>query len=85
MRHNHPDYKGFVSTVLPRRVTFGEAQFTDSGLHKAVYVNNHHVARLSIAWDGLFTIYNNCGSSYAGYDLMNLIPFIGYSSEATEF
>lgn len=83
--HKHPDYKNFVSTVLPRRITFSEAQLTEDGLDKDIYMNNHHVAILSVAWTGLFTIYNNCGSTYSGYDLMNLLPFIGYSNEATEF
>ena len=87
--HKHPDYNGFVSTVLPRRVTLGEWEVMEHdgyymGSVTVVLINNHRVGSLQRV-EGKYHLYNDCGSKYSAYNFPELLPFIGYSSEATEF
>lgn len=88
MIHKHPDYKGFVSTVLPRRVTFGcwvKNAFCETS---DVFLNNHKVGHIN-KWlkdgDVAYHLYNEVGSDYSAYNLLELLPFVGYTSEGTEF
>ena len=85
----------FVPTVLKRRVTFGEWRnifVNDDFSHceKTVYLNNHRMGVIctypKLREDELtYHLNNDNGYHTHASSLQTLVPFVGWSDEATEF
>lgn len=87
-----PEYNGFVSTVLPKRITLGDWYnvFVDGRFdhcERVVYLNNHRQGVITAhpADSQWYRLENDNGYQTGASSLMNLVPYVGYTNEGMEF